>query len=180
MESFIVMLCGKARHGKDTYAQLLQERIPGSKIYSLALAVRIFARVMGLMKEKDGSILQMIGTDLFRKKDPDFWINILKLQIEEENPRVAIISDGRFLNEKQFGDENGLSIRVTRLNENCSLYISDDRPKDHPSECELDDIMFDYYADAITGHRHMLEQHADNHARLINNYLLGDQADGFK
>lgn len=166
------MICGKARHGKNELAERIQEKIKGSKLYSLALGVKVFSRVMGFMKEKDGRVLQLVGTDLYRSLDEDFWLNILKLQIEEENPRVAIVTDGRFPNEKKFGDENGMSIRIIRTNEDGSIFISNDRPADHESECALDNESFPLEISSQSGDKTSIDDYSDDIADMVEACFL--------
>ena len=44
-------------------------------------------------------VLQYVGTDIFRKLDPDVWINSLFRKIQKDKPEVALICDVRFKNE---------------------------------------------------------------------------------
>jgi hypothetical protein len=154
--SLLIGVAGKARGGKDTLATELLKVLPGSQRYSLANALKCYCRVIGLMKEKSGPILQMVGTDLYRKNiDNDFWVKMLGYQIHEENPKIAIIADVRFPNEvKWIEDNGGICIKVTRWVDTIGgeRYYADDRPKDHPSETALDDYgFFEYSLDAVSG-----------------------------
>jgi len=160
--SLLIGLSGKARHGKDYLATELLKIIPGSAKYSLANALKCYCRVIGLMKEKDGKILQMVGTDLYRNNvDGDFWVKMLSYQIHEENPKVAIIADVRFPNEvKWIEDNGGFCVRVERFNEDASMYIADDRPADHPSEIGLDDYPFKWRLEAVSGNLSKFAEYA--------------------
>ena len=171
--SLLIGLSGKARHGKDYLATELLKIIPGSAKYSLANALKCYCRVIGLMGEKDGKILQMVGTDLYRNNvDSDFWVKMLSYQISEENPKVAIIADVRFPNEvKWIEDNEGINIRVTRWVDEVwgTQYYTDDRPKDHPSEIALDHHHFKYYLDAVSGDLSAFP----NYAKIIKTDLEG-------
>jgi len=103
------------------------------------------------MKEKDPRLLQIVGTEVFRRLDPDVWVNALCYQIAEEKPAVAILSDMRFPNELAFVRQYGIGVRVTRLNADGSIFISPDRAADHPSEIALDVAEFDYEYVAQSG-----------------------------
>lgn len=71
--------------------------------------------------------MQYLGTDIMRKMYKDVWINSLMKKIEEDNPKIALISDVRFDNEiKKVKDELGIVIGLKR-----DIYKSKDR---HSSE----------------------------------------------
>lgn len=112
---FLVGFGNKARHGKNFVADEVHALLPReTRLYSFATALKAFARVFG-MREKDGSILQALGTNVFRKVDPDIWVRVLKYQIEEENPKCALITDVRFPNEANYiRNSGGLLVRVSR------------------------------------------------------------------
>lgn len=169
---FVIGIGYKARHGKDYVAQLIHDKIPhGARIYSFASALKSHCRIMGWMEEKNGPILQYVGTELYRKKAPDIWVKVLKLQIEEENPRIAIIPDVRFPNEKEWIEKNGISVKIERYNQDGSLYITADRPADHPSEIALDGAKFDYEFKAVSGDLEGLNKAANQIIEVIISHL---------
>ena len=135
----IIGIGHKARHGKDVTANAILEKLERSaKKYSFADDLKAFARVLG-MRSKDGPLLQALGTNVLRRLNSDIWIECLYTRLQEEQPTTAIISDVRFPNEAQFiKDLGGIMIRVDRYNPDDTLFISPDRPADHPSETALD------------------------------------------
>lgn len=161
--SYIIGISGKARSGKNYLATELRKQLPNSEIYSFANALKCHCRVAGLMTIKDGNILQEVGTDVYRTKDNDFWVRMLDYQIQEENPKIAIIADVRFPNEvKWIEDKGGINIRVIRINEDGSQYFTTDRPKDHPSEIALDNFNFENYVTARSGDVEIISAYARN------------------
>ena len=168
ISTILVGLGNKARSGKDTFAGMVHSRLPSeSKIYSFANALKAYARVSSLMKQKDGPLLQIVGTEVFRRSDPGFWIRMLAYQIQEEAPKIALIPDMRFPDEKEWVEKNGISIKVIRLKSNGNQFISPDRPANHPSEVALDNSEFDYSFSAKDGDFRTLENAADTIAEIL-------------
>lgn len=92
-------------------------------------------------------LMQIIGTDLFRKLNTNIWVNALINKIKRSNHQIVIVSDCRFPNEiEAIKQNNGL---VFRLNRN--PYKSD-----HISECILDSHIYDWSNfDSIINNEHM-------------------------
>jgi hypothetical protein len=79
--------------------------------------------------------MQIIGTDIFRKLDPDVWVKATISKIVREKPDVAIITDCRFPNEvESIQNIGGKVLRLTR----------NPHSSDHISECILDKDKFDW------------------------------------
>jgi len=92
-------------------------------------------------------LMQLIGTDLFRKLNTNVWVNALINKIKKSNHEIVIVSDCRFPNEiEAVKKHNGL---VFRLNRN--PYKSD-----HISESILDSHTYDWNNfDAVINNEHM-------------------------
>jgi hypothetical protein len=152
VSTLIVGFGNKARHGKDTVASYVHQALPAdSRLYAFGRALKGFARVLG-MKGKDGPLLQALGTDVLRRIDPDIWVRVLAEEIEEDQPRIALIPDVRFVNEADFiRRSGGLLVRVVRLNEDRSPWIAKDRDSTHVSEIALDHYRFDVEFPVVSG-----------------------------
>jgi len=168
--SFIVGIGSKAQQGKSTLARALCSHplLLGAQHYSFAGALKAYARVTGLMREKNPTVLQALG-GIYLNHDPNFWIRILELQLADDQPPVAIISDLCYRNEHAWIKAHaGLTVSVVRLNVDGSRYLSPDRDARHPSETDLDDLsLFDYRIQARSGELAHLASCADALAARI-------------
>ena len=147
----IIGLGHKARQGKDTFGRFLAQeaatRGMNVRVYGFADSLRAYCRVAFGMRGKDAPLLQVVGTDIFRKRDPDIWCRVLVDTIEEQQPDLAIVTDVRFENEagviKALG---GKLFKVSRLQVsqdptlNGSPWVAGDRDPKHPSETALDNF----------------------------------------
>lgn len=160
----IIPINGKARHGKDTFAELLKNEFEnlGKRVLIIRYAdyLKFLAKEYfgwnGEKDEKGRTILQHIGTDRVRKKFENFWIEKVSsvVWMFEEDFDVVIIPDARFPNEaskrnwryyeRYFGankEWNVHTVRVVRPDFDNGLT---DEQKSHPSETSLDDYEFDF------------------------------------
>lgn len=145
----------KARQGKDTAAEAVVNFYKSAgqeaKIFKFADALYETCRRDYGMKEKDSRLLQYVGTEVYRAKDPDYWVKQLVKSLEGFEG-VAAISDVRFPNEiKAVKDMGGWTINVSRLNDDGTPYRSADRDPNHESEIALDNANWDFYIKAKTG-----------------------------
>lgn len=163
----IVLLSGKQGAGKSTLASGLVTRLNAKKdweaielkfasaLYQMHDECLRIMRYFGIdVPEKDGSLLQLLGTDWGRKKYGDnVWVNVMRGNIKEtvksrnwgggaEN-LLIVISDCRFKNEF---DEFPEALRVRLSCDEQKRKIRAEKWRDHtehPSEIDLD-----YYANA--------------------------------
>ena len=85
-----------------------------------------------------GELQQIIGTEIFRSYDPDFWIKVTLNDIENEDNIYIIISDVRFKNEADYiKKHNGILIRIN--GDPKDIRKSSSRDLNHISETDLDD-----------------------------------------
>lgn len=170
----VILISGKARHGKDTLAGMMKEELEGKgKRVLIAhyadLLKFICKNFFGWNGEKDDNgraLLQRVGTDVIRKQNPDYWvgfmISILKLFPDEWD--YVIIPDTRFPNEIETIKNAGLDfvhIRIERPNFKSPLTEAQQK---HISETALDG----YPCHIYVGNGGTLEELRNGVTKIIN------------
>lgn len=150
----VVCISGKAQHGKDTTASMIKDYLEshGERVmvahYAdlLKYICRTFFGWDGNKDEKGRHILQYVGTDVIRKKAPDYWVDFLSefFEIFDSEWDWVLIPDTRFPNEVElmktkFGATH---VRVARPNFISPLTAEQ---QNHPSEVALDEYIPDCY-----------------------------------
>lgn len=137
MNTLLIGLGYKARHGKDTIAKIAARDILDARVMSHADDLKALARALG-MTEKHGPFLQKLG-EAMRTLDQDYFVKKLHLRIDEIAPRVVLIPDVRFPNEADaIKARGGLLYHVERRLPNGTLYVDASRDPNHPSETAMD------------------------------------------
>lgn len=105
---------------------------------------------------KQRTLLQWWGTEYRRAEDPYYWVKQLKKTLEAERPRVALISDMRFLNEAAWviKDKWNRTVRVDRHG------FQDIATSSHQSEHELDKFKYHYELNVQDGNVEELRKDA--------------------
>lgn len=172
VQTFIVGLGYRARHGKDTVSRAMLEQFGGrARQYSFAAPLKAFARILG-MREKDGTLLQALGTDVFRRLNPDLWVDIAAETVKEDAPQVAVFTDLRFQNEAQWINfMGGMTVRVNRFALDGRPWIDPTRDSNHQSETELETYPFSRSIQAMSGDVQHLEHEGKRLATLIQGGL---------
>lgn len=172
----------KARHGKDTAGEAVLQhfinlaqgaakhslKYSGPRVVLTKFATALYKECRELhgMTEKDPILLQQVGMQR-RLENPSYWLE-KAFQSIPAGTDLVIFTDVRFRNEAEaIKNADGHLIKVTRLNQDGSLYISDDRPADHLSETDLDSHSWDYYLIAKTGESGLLAEQAITLAEYI-------------
>lgn len=150
----IFLISGKARHGKDTTANILKDILvsKGKRVMITHYADLVkyicttFFDWDGNKDEKGRSILQYVGTEIVREKRPNYWVEFVMeiLWLFGDNWDYVIIPDARFPNEVSFPKDtydNVYHINVIRPAFENGLT---EEQKNHPSETALDDVTPDY------------------------------------
>ena len=113
-----------------------------------------------LIKPTPRLLLQLIGTDLFRKQlHPNTWVNA---SFANYLNNAWIFTDVRFPNEADSIKEiGGILIRVNRPCSVCGglgYHKLDCRPSEHQSETALDDYEFDYVIENDSNVEELIKQ----------------------
>lgn len=152
----VILLSGKAQSGKDFIANIMKQQFEenGNKVlvthYAdlLKYILKTFFNWDGKKDKKGRDLLQRVGTDVIRKKMPDYWVNFISQMISffPNGWNYILIPDARFPNEievmQKNPDVNVITIRINRGNFTPQLTLEQQQ---HPSETSLDEYGFDYY-----------------------------------
>ena len=161
----IIAFAGTKQSGKTTCAQNVMDYFSRNtiakrvKIYNFADPLKrdICMNILGLTENQcygsdmhknaptnitwDGKnltareVMQIVGTDIFRKLKHNVWADATIIKINNEKPSLALIADCRFPNEVEAVQKaGGLVVRLTR-----KPYHSD-----HPSETALEPDNYDW------------------------------------
>lgn len=155
----------KCRQGKDTAAGIIIDRL-GSKAMRIGFADALYAiaRVEHGMTTKDAPLLQYLGTEVYREKDPEVWLRVVYYTLLDKRPAVALLTDVRFPNEAQLvKDLGGTLIKVERYAADGTPHRDLYRSQTHPSEVALDDYTeWDFKILNVTDCQPMLAEQVDN------------------
>jgi len=150
----VILISGKAEHGKSTSAALIIKKLESlnKKVLKIAygnLLKHICKQYFGWDGEKNETgrfILQSIGTDKIRAKDPNYWVNFVKgfVKLFEDEFDYVIVDDARFENECVLWMQDGWNVVTLRVNRIGHTSKLTEKQLLHPSETSLDNFDFDY------------------------------------
>ena len=156
----VITISGKAEHGKDFCSKILKTELEhlGKKVLIVHYAdyLKFIAKQYfdwdGKKDTKGRKLLQWLGTDLVRKRYPDFWVEIVSKLLIVLSPDYDffLIPDTRFPNEINVMKSyfNTIAIKVVRLNYENKLTPEQ---RNHPSETSLSGYSFDCVIEAESG-----------------------------
>lgn len=160
MKTKVILISGKARHGKDTTAKFLKDEL--HKKGKSVLIAHFSDLIKYVCKEyfnwngkKDNagrSLLQQIGTDIVREKNPTFWVDYLVsiVSIFNEFWDYVIIPDTRFPNEISRFKEAGIPTIHIRVNRGEDFYNGlTEEQNNHISEIALDNTTPDAWVNNL-------------------------------
>lgn len=123
---------------------------------------------------KHSKLLQWWGTEYRRAQNPNYWVERYVEEVTKHRDLI-LTSDMRFRNEAvAIKCIKGVTVNVTRMNSDGSMYFDSLRPNDHVSEIDLDNYGWDFYLKAVTGQAAFLEQQAV----LLAEYLTDWRSNG--
>lgn len=163
----VITVSGYAQHGKDSTADIIKKYLEQYNKKVLILHYSdylkfICEKYFGWNGKKDDAgrtLLQNIGTNVVRTKNPNFWVNIIIefMQMFYEQYDYFIIPDTRFPGEIKELIKSGfdvITIKVNRIEFDNGL---SEEQKNHPSEISLDGYKFDFEINSKSG-LHNLEK----------------------
>lgn len=178
----IVLFSGKARAGKDLGAELLKRGLTARNKSSVIIH---YADVLKFVATKwygyDGdkskpemrTLLQHIGTEVFRKNNPGCWVRIVKELVLGMGDSVdyVLIPDCRFEDEASWPKDCGLESVIIRIERPFFDNGLSKEQKEHPSETTLDHYPFDLYIQ--NDHTpYEYEKTMDSVAEQLNNLFI--------
>lgn len=174
----VITISGKAQHGKDTIAKIIKTELEkrdkrvviiGFGDYLKFIASKYYGYKGDEFKHEPEQrhLLQYIGTEVVRSRNPYFWRNIVQLFLETFSSEfdVAIIPDARFPDELGIvcGGCRTINLKIVRSNFDNGL----GELSKHTSETSLDNFKFEHCIEAET-----VEELESNAKEFINNVIL--------
>lgn len=151
----VICISGKARHGKDTAAAYIKDRL---EIHSNRVLITHYGDLVKYVcktffgwnckKDDEGrNLLQTVGTDIVRKEEPDFWVRFVAdiLGFFEQAWDYVIIPDCRFPNEVEYLVKSGFDVSHIRIVRDDYVSELTEEQQNHISETALDDYPPDIY-----------------------------------
>lgn len=155
--SIVIGMSGRARHGKTEACQAIVraaiELGLSAGLYDIGSIIREYCITTGQLpniKREDMSkeqleILINVGKEK-RAVDPQYWIGQVMAKIAKDDLDVALCPNCRFETEAiALRNVGGYLVRLKRLNDDGSTFISDDRPPNDISETALEFWPADFY-----------------------------------
>jgi len=149
----IILIGGLSGSGKDYAASLFKNNSKNSIILSLSKHMKLdliskynykYDEIFDIKNKKTRNIMQIVGTDLERKRQPDYFIKILEnemMYFYKQGFRIFIIPDIRFYNELEY---------FTKNYKNCiKIYINSDKSKKNILSHSSENINLSKYFDIL-------------------------------
>lgn len=150
----VICISGKAQHGKDTVAKMLKgilERYGNRVLIThfgdlLKYICKSFFKWDGQKDVKGRSLLQDVGTNNIRSKQPDYWVNFIAqvLSFFPDEWDFVIIPDCRFPNEYEVLKDHEIDTILLRVERPGFKSQLTEEQLNHPSETALDNYNYDY------------------------------------
>lgn len=152
--SKVICISGHAQNGKDTTASILKNVLEKDNKSAIIMHYADLLKYIckqyfgwdGIKDENGRTILQHIGTDIIRKKEPDYWVNFIKsfINLFYEEFDYFIIADARFPNEIDLIKRDFDTTHIKVIRENFKSPLSEEQQK-HISETALNNYVADLY-----------------------------------
>lgn len=154
MTNFIC-ISGHAQNGKDTSACIFKSELESRGFRTiivhyadlLKFICKAFFGWDGKKDERGRSLLQRIGTECVRKKNPDYWVEFVTkiVSMFPGDWEYIIIPDVRFPNELSGVLNAGFPVTHVRIVRDGFQSPLTEEQQNHPSETALDNSEPDYW-----------------------------------
>lgn len=151
----VIVISGKAQHGKDTTAGFLKAALEADGLSVLIAhygdlvkyVCKAFFNWDGNKDEYGRTLLQHVGTDVIRKQDENYWVRFIgeMLTFFDGEWDYVLVPDCRFPNEVDYLKNEGFDVKHIRVVRNGFTSPLTAEQQAHPSETALDDVNPDYY-----------------------------------
>lgn len=169
--TLIIGVSGRARHGKTEACLAIAGHVNGydytgkvadgpARLYDIGDLIRKYCIETGRLPDVERvdmtrdqlQILIDVGKEM-RAINLNFWLEQVLKQIAFDDPDVALIPNLRLAREAELIRlSGGYVVRLQRLNEDGSTFISDDRPANDITETNLEFWPADFYITQKNGH----------------------------
>lgn len=176
----VFCISGKAGHGKDTFANILSNKLMEKDQRVLTIHYADLLKWMcqklfdwdGVKDDEGRHLLQYVGTNVIRKQNPDFWVGFVAdvLGFFGDEWDYVLIPDCRFPNEIEFLRSRGFDVTHIRIVRSGFKSALSAEQKAHPSETALDD----YPVDVVIRNNGTLDELYDS----VVVHTKGDDSDG--
>ena len=150
----IITLSGLARHGKDSSASILTHYFESREKKCLTIHYADYLKYIateyyswdGVKDSRARTLLQSLGTDIARKRNPNIWLNVVVefLKTFGDDYNYIFIPDCRFENEVLGLKKAGFNVFSVWVHRNDFDNGLTEEQKNHPSETSLLDFEFDW------------------------------------
>lgn len=150
----VYAISGHAQNGKDTVAGMMAQKFRerGEKVlvahYAdlLKYICRTYFGWDGQKDEQGRQLLQYVGTDIVRKKAPNFWVDFIVsiLTLFDGTWDEVLIPDSRFPNEVNELKAHGFDVQHLRVVRTDFVSPLTAAQLQHPSETALDHVAPDF------------------------------------
>lgn len=150
----VYAISGHAQNGKDTIAQMMYDKFTQRGETAIVMHYADLLKYIcktyfdwdGKKDERGRHILQYVGTDVVRQKEPDYWVDFIIsiMTLFDGTWDNVLIPDSRFPNEIDKLKTSGFDVKHIRVvRPNYESPLTPEQQK-HPSETALDDVEPDF------------------------------------
>lgn len=146
----VFVISGEAQHGKDTSALMMKEELVLSGVPEERILITHYGDLLkyicksfffwdGVKDEQGRTLLQQVGTEIFRSKDTNYWTGFLTkiMGIIGDRFDYVLIPDTRFENEVTCWYRDGYSVTHIKVIRDGFQSGLTEEQRNHPSENAL-------------------------------------------